>query len=40
MTWGYEVLKETDYLPRSLGGNGDINNCWKDHEAPKHAPGL
>lgn len=40
VSWGYYVLKDTNYLPRSLGGSGDIVNSWIDVEAPTHVPGL
>ena len=40
VTWGYYVLKDTTYLPWSLGGKGDIKRCWDDHVAPAHVPGL
>jgi len=40
VTWGYVVLKDTDYLPPSLGGSGDISKVWNNVEAPIHAPGM
>ena len=30
VAWGYIVLKDMNYFPRSLGGNGDLMEMFKD----------
>lgn len=39
-TWGYLVLKDTDFLPTVLGGKGEAQNSWINYPYPKHVPGL
>lgn len=34
--WGYELLRETDFLPPMLGGSGQLSNCFVD--VPYHQP--
>lgn len=26
--WGYQLLKNTDFMPTMLGGSGDLKNCF------------
>lgn len=31
VSWGYSLLKDTDYLPTALGGHGDIANIMNGY---------
>lgn len=34
--WGYQLLKDTSFMPPILGGNGDVKNCFVN--VPFQAP--
>lgn len=36
--WGYYVLKDQFYMPKSLGGNGDFMDSFRGFPYEKHAP--
>ena len=38
--WGYEVLKDSYYLPESLGGSGDMDLTTKDYPIHEWPSGL
>ena len=38
--FGFYVLKDQYYFPKSLGGSGDYSNVFKDYPYPLHAPYL
>jgi len=38
--WGYYVISDQYYMPKSLGGKGDFNLMMKEYPYAKHAPGL
>jgi len=29
--WGYIIIKDTEIFPKWLGGNGAIENCFKNY---------
>lgn len=38
--WGYYVLRDCDYLPKSLFGKGDLTNLNNGYPTPKWPVGL
>ena len=38
--WGYYVIKDEYYMPKSLGGKGDFGLMMKEYPYAKHAPIL
>jgi len=40
VAWGYSVLKDEDYFPKSLGGSGDITKCFDNSATPYNNPDL
>ena len=39
-SWGYSIMRNTDWLPRNLGGIGDIKNLWNNYPYAKHEKDL
>jgi ceramide synthetase len=40
VAWGYMVLKDEEYFPKSLGGSGDITKGFVNHVTPYNNPDL
>ena len=39
-SWGYSIIKDTDYMPKSLMGKGDYRNAFKNFWFHDHEPEL
>jgi hypothetical protein len=39
-SFGYYVLKDQYFMPKALGGSGDVSLCFSQQPYPKHAPYL
>ena len=37
---GYYLMKDEDYMPKSLLGSGDFRNSFKDYPYQRHNPAI
>ena len=38
--WGYSIIKDTDYMPWTLGGKGEFKNAYENYYFYDHEPQL